>query len=273
MEQQVTKINRGWMIKMLIYCAAMTGLGIWGLVDGAWIYPKRGRESASYREKEYLEQAQNAGRLLTASVADPAAERRRLSEAERSLRADAEKKSGQTSLDAAADLSRLEWLTALSRINRLDKEHTQFADPVKRLGELQQEWQAKKAPVPLSAYDIPAQWVICAGGLGAGAYILFLISKVSTKRFRYDPASMRLTLPGGVSFEPKDIRELDKRKWDKFFVTVVLKDGRQEKLDLLRHSPLEEWILEMEKKTDSYVPPPPAETPQAAPAEPAGSQV
>ncbi|MFX8758831.1 hypothetical protein ABTM54_19655, partial [Acinetobacter baumannii] len=83
-------------------------------VDGAWIYPKRGRESASYREKEYLEQAQNAGRLLTASVADPAAERRRLSEAERSLRADAEKKSGQTSLDAAADLSRLEWLTALS---------------------------------------------------------------------------------------------------------------------------------------------------------------
>lgn len=262
-EQTVTRINRGWLIKMVIYLVAMTALGVWGLVDGIWIYPKRGHESASFREKEYLEQAQKAGKLLTAAVTDPRAERSRLNAAERQLRQEAEKGTGQAALDAAAELARLDWLTALSRVGWLAPEHAKMGgDPVKRLGELQAQWANKNPPKPLSAYDIPAQWVICAGGLGAGGWILLLVTRVSTKKYRFDPGSLRLTLPDGRTVVPGDIAEVDKRKWDKYFVTFVLKGGKGSMtLDLLRYSPLEAWVLEMEKKTDGYVPPPAGEAP------------
>ena len=259
MEQQVTTINRGWTIKMVLYMAAMIALGIWGLVDGVWIYPKRGNESAEYREKEYLEQSQKAGRLLTASVADPAGERSRLLQSEKLLRQEAEKSQGQQSIEAGAEIARLEWLTALSRVGRLSATHTQFADPAKRLGDLQTAWQAKNPPKPLSAYDIPAQWVICAGGMGAGLWIVSLMVRVRSKKYRFDPEAFRLTLPDGRSIVPADIKEMDKRKWDKWYVSLLLKQGGEPvQLDLLRYTPLEAWVLEMEKKTDSYVPPPDA---------------
>ena len=144
-------------------------------------------------------------------------------------------------------------------------QHTEIADPSARLTELQAEWATRKPPKPLSAFDIPSQWLIAVAGLGLSAWIVVLFAAVARKKFRYEPAAMRLTLPGGKSFTPADIAELDKRQWHKFFVTVRLKDGRSHKLDLLRYTPLEAWVLEMEKHTDGYEPP--REEPVEAPAE------
>ncbi len=64
---------------------------------------------------------------------------------------------------------------------------------------------------------------------------------------------MTLGLPGGHSLTPADLTDVDKRKWDKFFVSLVVKPGhatlggKEVALDLLRYEPLEDWVLEMEK--------------------------
>lgn len=254
---QTTKLNRTWVVKTSIYLVVLLGLGIWGLVDGLIVYPERGRGAASFLEKEYLSQAEEAGILLRAGVQDPKAEFDRLRAAETEIRqriaqAQAEQRSpGQS----AVELTRLEWLTALHRISALDAQHTAIPDPSARLTELQTEWASRKPPKPLSAFDIPSQWLIALAGLGLSAWIVVLFAAVARKKFRYEPATMRLTLPGGKSFTPADIAELDKRQWHKFFVTIRLKDGKTHKLDLLRYTPLEAWVLEMEKHTDGYEPP------------------
>jgi hypothetical protein len=69
------------------------------------------------------------------------------------------------------------------------------------------------------------------------------------------------------------INEVDKRKWHKFFVFLKLADNSPEiKLDLLRYSPLEDWVLEMEKLHPNYVPEPvEAEAEPASPAPPAAA--
>lgn len=252
-----TKLNRTWVIKTAVYLVVLLGLGIWGLVDGLIVYPERGRGAASFLEKEYLAQSEEAGELLRASIADPRAEFDRLRAAEDTIRQRAaEAQAQQRSAEAAeVELARLEWLTALSRISALDPAHTNIADPSARLTTLQNEWATRKPPKPLSAFDIPSQWLIAFAGLGLTAWILFLFAAVARKKFRYEPASMRLTLPCGRTITPAEIAELDKRQWHKFFVTVRTKDGKSTKLDLLRYTPLEQWILEMEKHTDGYEPP------------------
>ena len=95
----------------------------------------------------------------------------------------------------------------------------------------------------------------------------FLFVRVSAKKYRWSPDTRTLTLPGGKTIAPAQIAEVDKRKWDKFFVTLRLNESspepREVKLDLLRFTPLEAWVLEMEKHAPNYVPPAeePAETP------------
>ncbi|MBL0920637.1 MAG: hypothetical protein IBJ10_00755 [Phycisphaerales bacterium] len=265
---QTTRLNRTWVIKTCIYLVVLLGLGIWGLVDGLIVYPERGRNAASFLEKEYLVQAEKAGELFRASIADPRAEFERLRAVEDDLRMrGAQAKAEQRSADQVEmELARLEWLTALSRIGELDPANTALPDPSARLTTLQNEWTTRKPPKPLSAFDIPSQWLIAVAGLGLGGWIVFLFAAVARKKYRYDPAEMRLTLPCGRTLVPADIAELDKRQWHKFFVTVRAKDGGSYKLDLLRYAPLEQWILEMEKHTDGYEPPveTPAEEPAAA---------
>ncbi|TVQ63657.1 MAG: hypothetical protein EA379_03420 [Phycisphaerales bacterium] len=263
LKKTTTSLSRRWLIKTLIYFVALSGLGVWGLYDGLHAYPKRGAESASHLEYQYLEQAREAGRLLRASVPDPEA---RLAEL-RPNRTDIERRRAEASqqnrqqaaADHATDLAQLEWLIALARIGALKPENTVIADPTDRFEALRAEWAAKTAPKPLSSYDIPSQWVIAAFGLGFGAWIAFVLVKAGSKRYRWEPGAMRLTLPSGRSIVPADIKELDKRKWDKWFVTLMLNDGEAVKLDLLRYDPLEAWVLEMEKHTEGYEPPAPPE--------------
>ena len=65
-----------------------------------------------------------------------------------------------------------------------------------------------------------------------------------------------VTLPDGRTITPDMIESVDRSKWDKFYVFLRLNDGSPDvRLDLLRHEPLEEWFLEMERLSPGYVPP------------------
>lgn len=121
--------------------------------------------------------------------------------------------------------------------------------PAQVLKDLTDYWTAqKKTPSSLEFYDMPSQWFFVAVGYGGGIYIVFLLLSVGRRQYQYEPGAMRLVLPSGDSITPGDLKEVDKRRWHKFFVTLVLKNGRSQTLDLLRYVPLEQWVLEMEKK-------------------------
>jgi hypothetical protein len=244
-----TTISRNWLAKMTLFIAAFIGLGIWGLVDAIWVYPARGARHAEFMEYQYLSAQQEAGEILRSSIDDPGTEYER-------LRADQETLAGELAATAPesvqrrrlqAELDKLAWLRSLSLIGRLDPEFTTFEAPRERLDELADQWSTAEQPKPLSALDIPTQWLFVAIGFGGAVWMLLVVTRVLKTKFKYDEAEHRLTLPSGESFTPEQVQELDKRKWDKFFVTVKLTDGTTHKLDLLRYQPLEEWILEMEK--------------------------
>lgn len=105
----------------------------------------------------------------------------------------------------------------------------------------------QKTPAALNAYDLPSQWIIVVVCYGCAVYVMFLLIRARLKKFQYAPEEKRLILPGGVSIVPADLKDLDKRRWHKFFVTLNLKNGNSYPLDLLRYVPLEDWILQMEK--------------------------
>jgi len=271
---QTTKLNRRWLVKMSIFLIALTGLGIWGLIDALVVYPNRGRASAEFLQFRYLEQAERSGQLLRTTVEDPAAELKRLRAAGDQLN-DVER-------------ARRQWLHALSMISSLPRiaeqnraesakpigqrgdTPTMFSDPRGRLDTLTQKWSTQTAPKPLSGLDIPSQWVFVAVGFGGAAYLTFFLLRCCRVKFRYAPAERRLTLPSGKSFTPADMKEIDKRLWHKYFLFVTLNDGSPEiKLDLLRYSPLETWILEMWEHSPNYVP---EETDDDAEQEPAASE-
>lgn len=254
-----TTINvRKWLVKMLIFGTALLVLGVWGYLDATIIYPKRGRESAEHAKLAYLRTLAKDGQLLSDRVEDPAAEFKRLSDVPEIAMSD-------------IDRARLTWLTALSRIHSLSAltaenkaagstptdTTTLFKDPNGALAALEQQLSTKKQPSPLSAFDIPVQWLFVAIGFGGAAYVAFLIFRVARTKFHYVPSEHRLILPDGREIVPSDVKEVDKRKWHKFYSSFILNDGSVVELDLLRFVPLEEWFLEMEKRTPGYVPPPP----------------
>jgi len=141
----------------------------------------------------------------------------------------------------------------------LRAEQTTFDNPTERREALDDAWRTRTPPKPLSAFDIPSQWLFVIAGFGGAAWLTFLFVRVASKKYRWDPATHTLTVPGGKTIAPADIAEVDKRKWDKYFVTLRLNDGapppREHKFDLLRYAPLEAWILEMERRSPNYVPP------------------
>jgi len=251
-----TRINRRWLLKIGVFFVVLLGLGVWGLVDALIVYPARGLAYAERAELSYLRASQEAGQLLQASVENPrqrlAELRERRSELEEDLRA-SRSAGGLSAARVQRQLQLLDWLTALSRVGALPEgpadagDPTVFDDPRRRLRELDEAWQARTQPKPLSAYDIPLQWAIVALGFGGALWVVGVLVSVSRRRYRFDPESNTLTLPNGRTISPDDVREFDKRKWDKFFVTLRVKEGVDVKLDLLRYVPLEEWVLEMEK--------------------------
>ena len=261
-----TTVNRKWLMKMTIFLIVLVGFGCWGFADAAWIYPNRGLEDASFKQRIYLEAAARAGGLGTASIESPEAKRATL-EARRSELEEAERKAIALESAAAqstpegqrasaelrglatsrADYAALQWFDALARVNRLGKDRTTFADGRVELDKLNEAWKSKSPPKPLASYDLPLQWFFTAAGFGGAIYLAILLIRVGRMSYQFEPATQRLTLPSGRTLVPADIAEFDKRKWDKFFIFLQFKDGSPElKLDLLRHAPLENWILEME---------------------------
>ena len=276
------KLNRTWLLKMGVFLVVLLGFGFWALYDAAVLYPNRGLADASFRLKEYLVAAEKAGFLRSDRVAapDPVGELGALSKRLGDIRSAAgrETQEGRT---ATMDLARYDWLSALDRawkLNPSPKPLGEFATPVKRtiwcdvakgegyseasdgtrsaltaqgmLNDLGTYWSTAAAqPTALSAFDLPVQWLFVATGFGLSGYLIFLLARCKSQavRTRFEPGAQRLSLPGGASFIPADLEDIDKRQWHKFFVMAVLKDGSQHKLDLLRYVPLEEWVLGMER--------------------------
>lgn len=262
-----TKLNNKWTLKMVLFLVLLAGLGVWAAIDAFWVYPARGRHHAEYALGAYLECLSKTGRLLSdASVEDPAAELAALEAA------DAQQSQSCEAFKHA-------WLLSLSRVTSLaglTRENTDamakaggsigvttttmFADPQTTLDGLMATLGKTNAPKPLAAYDIPLQYLFLVVGFGGAAWLGLFLVRCKGVSYSYDPAEHRLFLPGGRSFVPSEIAEVDKRDWHKYFVYLTLADGSKEmKFDLLRYAPLEDWIMEMEKLHPNYEPPPPEE--------------
>ncbi|MBL8990089.1 MAG: hypothetical protein JNJ48_00760 [Phycisphaerae bacterium] len=257
-EQLTSTLNRGWLIKMVVVLVVFVGFGAWGLYDATILYPSRGRADASYKQKRYLELAQSTGRLFESGFADPHQALRTLEAREADLakahaKAVAIESSGGNKGELTAlaplllDHAALQWLTAESLVGGLNPATTKPADPTRKLSELQEFWKTTPPPKSLEKYDLPLQWAFTVIGFVGGAWMMLVIARAARTRFGFDPATQTLRLPNGRTITPADVREFDKRKWDKFFLTLNLHDGSSHKLDLLRNVGLEEWCLAMEK--------------------------
>jgi hypothetical protein len=266
--EQSTRLAGRWLFKMLAVSIGFIGLGIWGLADALVIYPKRGAVAAEAFEHQYLSQLQVTGTLTndSATIADPAGTLDR-------LRVKSKELAGSGTGLAALEKARLDWLTQLKLISKLTPTNPSFprddfrmgdtgsptrvASAPERYEELKTKWTAGadgKAPKsqPLEWYDLPVQWLfVIVGGL-IGPWMIFSVLRAKSKVYKYDAATKRLTLPGGQSITPADITDVDKSKWDKFYITFAIANthpqlgGQKVTLDLYHHVPLEEWALELE---------------------------
>lgn len=248
---QTSGIGVRWARRMIIFGVLLFGLGIWATADAFYVYPKRGKAFAEWAEMQYLvllkEEARNGRAVFEqdARVNDPVAELQR-------LEADEASRAARPSTQAKYD-----WLKALSVVGELKPENTNYRGdmgPREREEQLSQALAGRDQPAPLRGYDIPSQYFMMLIGFGFGAYILFLVVKVGMTKYRWEPATRTLTLPGGAAIRPGDLDEIDKRKWDKFIVFLIIKPGVDKvggssvRVDTFRHSKVEEWILEMERE-------------------------
>lgn len=277
-----TTLNRKWVVKMAIFLVALFVLGAWGTADAFWIYPARGRHHIDSMLMNYLEELNKQGRLLAdASVEDPLSEYQSL---DRDTDAKAEPLRGAR-YRWLQSLSRLHSLRALTEENRVELDRraassdavpadtkTLFANPNATLDRLKAELATKGQSKGLEAYDIPLQYLFMAIGFGGALYMIFFLLKCKGTVYEFDPEQRRLFMPGGKSFVPADIAEVDKREWHKYFLHLRVNGfDRELKFDLLRYAPLEDWLEEMRKLRPGYDPsedaedaPPAAEPPANA---------
>lgn len=264
-----TRLNKPWLIRVIGLLIGVSALAGWFALDAWVIYPKRGEEAIKFGEYAYLQVAQGAGLLdRQVDIPDPQAERERLNE----------QRSAPGGLANDVEVNRLEWLTRLSRLHDLgaiaerneaalrvfageagevpDGPLTVFRDYRARLAELHSELgQVQQAPKPLSTYDMPSQYAGLIVSVTGVVLLLIFFFRVRSQVYTFEPATRRLTLPDGFSFTPDQIETVDKRKWDKFIVFLTLQgESEERRIDLFRHAPLEEWILEMEKHHPNYDP-------------------
>jgi hypothetical protein len=274
LDAAVTTINRKWSIKLLVIIGVSVFMAAFFLYDGAVRYPDRGALASEYLEFQYLKSfdQERGGIASLNGVDDPVARLHQLEEKERST----------GSLDTT-ERAMVAWLVNLKLINRLTPDATaiprthfrggeRVESAAQRLEELTRVWTQKAAPTPLSAFDIPSQWA----GMAVCVVIAFWVglswARGCAKSYRWDRAAARLTLPGGHALIPSDIAEVDKRKWDKLYVSLRIKPehptlgGRTVEFDLLRYEPLEAWILEMERQAFPPEPAPPQAVAAAPPA-------
>ncbi len=257
-----TTLNRRWLTKMIVLIIAFTAFGCWGLYDAFYLYPKRGREYAQDREKVYLERlSAPPGKLAEASVADPKAVFESLEQREKELlEAEAEfgKKLSSTDkadkadaevrlMPKAIEYARFDWLRAHRNAWTLTPEHTTVPQPAERLKELTTVLNSQDKAVPLDRYDMYIQWGYMIVGFALTVAFIGHVARTKLTRFAFDSATNTLTLPGGATIAAADLVELDRRKWHKFYVTLITRDGKSHELDLYRFDPLEDWVLVMEK--------------------------
>lgn len=264
---QTTTLNRQWLVKMAIFFTALLGFGVWGLYDAAVKYPGMARDYADFQLWQYLTLVEQSGRIMDSGLGteNPAEEIDRL-------------RSQGAALDQVGK-AKLGWLEAVTLFGAglATPESTQITNGRERLEALNNRWQGANAPKALAAFDIPVQWLFAAGGIGGALWMAFLFVRVRSLRYGWDPAEQRLHLPDGATLVPADIADFDKRKWDKFLIFLKIKPdhpqlgGRELKLDLLRYTPLEDWVLQMERTAFPPEPQPAAEPAEPAQATPAGS--
>lgn len=258
--KQTTKLARKWVMKMALFLVLLIGFGIYGLYDATIAYPKRGESSASWHLHQYLTEADEANSLtvdLGIPAGTTAAEHMsdlegRLDELARS----AESTSPRARDDAEALIAKYAWLKSLAVMGRLSNERVQAdigVQPRETLAALKTRWETTEQPKALASYDIPVQWFFTFVGFGGGLWMLLHVIAVASKKYTWEPASMRLGVPGGASVVPADVEVFDRRKWDKFLVFLKIKPehpqlgGKEVKLDLYQYEPLEAWYLEMHR--------------------------
>ncbi len=263
LDATVTTINRKWSLKLLVITAVSAFMAAFFLYDGAVRYPERGALAGEYFEFQYLQSfdKERGGIAAMSGVDDPVARLQQLDEKRRTT----------GSLDAT-DQAMVVWLENLKIIKRLTPEataipRTNYRDgqrvesAAQRLDELTRVWTQKSAPTPLSTFDIPSQWGGMAVCIIVTVWVGLSWARGSSRAYRWERAAARLTMPGGHCLVPGDIAEVDKRKWDKLYVSLRVKPehatlgGKSIEFDLLRYVPLEAWILEMERQA---FPPEPA---------------
>lgn len=221
------------------------------------------------------------------AVAEPAAELERLESDEVQQRNLENMQGGPRQRRAEMEIARENWLRALSMIKRLHPAYTNFyrnpdetaaaelaslepttanaeaikdlrsrLDPIPpkdRFSSLNARWATESPPAPLRSYDIPVNEIQALICFGFSAYLFFLLVRVAWKKYRWDPETRTLTLPSGISVAPDDLKDVDKRKWDKFIVYLMINDSHQQlagqdiRFDTYRHGRVEDWILEMER--------------------------
>lgn len=235
---ETSSLNRSWLFRMGFITIIFLGFGAWGAWDATTAYPARGLKYAEYLEKQYLEKADERGRLMSASVTSPMIVYAQIK--------------GQGGVSDEVEGAKFAWLNALQLVRKLDEDHTTFTDPVKRLEELKVKWATNEAPKPLSALDIPTQYLIMVACTLIGLLMIAMILKASSTRYAFDPSTHTLTLPGNHAITPADLEDVDKRKWHKFIVFLKIKPshstlgGKEVRIDLLRHAKVEGWVLAME---------------------------
>lgn len=252
-----TRLEKRWVVRISLLCFFFGIFSLWGLYDATVAYPKRGRLAADGYLLDLLRMKldQPAWRTAEVGTSQPREELARLSAANAS----------KTANDF--DEARRRWLESLKFVGDLDPAHTVIPDPAAKRQELERAAAAlppNRRAKPLSMWDIPAQWLIFLVCGAVAIYMLLLLFRVAGRRYTWDPAPLRLGLPGGHTLSPADIAEFDKRKWHKFIVLLRVKPehptlgGKAVKLDLYCHTNLESWVLEMEKAVNSADPMPSA---------------
>jgi hypothetical protein len=268
--QQRSNLSRRWLIKMAICTTVSLGIGLACVYDAVIRYPARGIDAAEHLEYLFLQQLADDHREFQykESVADPAAGER----GSRARLEEFDKRGKDAKLSKSDELLR-EWLGQLRIVGKIEPaststaiprtdfrrdengNHVEVKDFGQRLGALRTTWTSggARSVVPLSDNDLYTQWAIAAVGLGVGGWLLFLMASAKSRVYRWDPQEQRLTLPGGASLVPSDIAEFDKRKWHRLFINLKIKPshpqlgGKDLELDLLRHEPVEDWVLAMER--------------------------
>ncbi len=241
--QTRSRLSRPWLTRMVLLTVGLVAFGLWGLWDATTVYPARGRDYAAFCEAEYLRVIRDRGAWHEASVEDPRG----------TLAALVERVGRGTSL-SGVEQARRTWLEALLVPGLGIADRSRIESPRERLEALETELATKATPKPLSWYDLPSQWLITAVGLGGGLYLILFWVRVASRRYTWDPETTTLTLPSRQSIAPADLaEEADWRKWSKFIVFLKIKGehpslgGQTLKIDMFRYTPLEAWIMALEK--------------------------